>query len=145
MFSETANNVIKARLNFSAPESMKLKDSVKPTEMQGKTIKIDEIIVSIKPKKDKQTKEVVLTKKGEVVYQPTVFVAFDGNKYFATNSRVLVEQLETISNQKINGIYETKEINVGNVNNLTCKISSTQVKYRDGNYYQQMIFVDSDN
>lgn len=141
--SQLAHDVMTARKNFGAPESMKLREPVKTTDMYGKTIIIDEIVVMNKVKKDDQG-NVIMTKDGQKeIYQPFVYVAFDGDKYFSTKSSILIEQLEALSGIDL-VYYEKKEVIVPEVKGLKALISTEKVKYRDGKLYDQCIFKDAE-
>lgn len=138
-----AHEVTTARKNWGAPESMKLKDSVSTRDITGKTITIDEVVVMNKKKFDKETKTIVKTKDGNEMFQPIVYVAFGGDKFFATKSAILVEQLERFAKSKLTA-YEEKDFVVPNVKGMTVKIGAEKVKYRDGKEYDQLIFVDDE-
>lgn len=141
--TEVAKNVMRARMNYGAPESMKLRESTKVSDVTGKTITIDEIVVSNKVKKDKDG-NVVKTKDGEKeIYQPYIYVAYDGDFYFSTASQILLEQLEALSGQELRA-YEKLEVKVKKVDGLKVLVSSEKVKYRDGKFYDQAIFNDAE-
>ena len=141
--TEVAKNVMRARMNYGAPESMKLRESTKVSDVTGKTITIDEIVVSNKVKKDKDG-NVVKTKDGEKeIYQPYIYVAYDGDFYFSTASQILLEQLEALSGQELRA-YEKLEVKVKKVDGLKVLVSSEKVKYRDGKLYDQAIFKDAE-
>lgn len=141
-FDNLAHEVVTARKNWGAPESMKLKESVSTKDIAGKTVVIDEVVVVNKKKYDKETKTIVKTKDGKDIYQPIVYVAFDGDKFFATKSAILVEQLERFAKQKLT-TYEEKDFLVADLKGITVKISSEKVKYRDGKEYDQIILADA--
>ena len=141
-FDNLAHEVVTARKNWGAPESMKLKESVSTKDIAGKTVVIDEVVVVNKKKYDKETKTIVKTKDGKDIYQPIVYVAFDGDKFFATKSAILVEQLERFAKQKLTA-YEEKDFLVADLKGITVKISSEKVKYRDGKEYDQIILADA--
>jgi hypothetical protein len=131
------------RKNFGAPESMKLREPVKVTELNGQVITIDEVVISNKVKKDKDGK-VVMTKDGQKeIYQPFVYVAFDNDKYFSTASQLMLEQFEAISKTQLRA-YEKTEIPVKGVKGMVVKVSSEKVKYRDGKMYDQAVLVDAE-
>ena len=131
------------RKNFGAPESMKLLKRIPVEELVGKTITIDEIIVSNKVKKD-DNGNVIMTKDGQKeIYQPFVYVAFDDGSYFSTKSQLLVDQLETLTGQEL-AVFEKKEIPVNKVKGTKVKVSTEKVKYRDGKMYDQYLFLDAD-
>lgn len=140
-FSAIAKDVMTARKNFGAPDSMKLKDSIESKDMVGKTITIDEIIVINRVKVDKETKEIIKTKKGEDVYQAVAYVAFDGDKFFATKSAILIEQLASFCGYEL-VFNEKKDIVVDGVKGMTVTVSEDKVKYRDGKMYPNIIFTD---
>ena len=142
-FDNLAKEVVTARKNWGAPESMKLKDSVSTREWSGKTITIDEVIVRNRKKYDKETKQIVKTKDGKDMYQPIVYVAFDGDKFFASKSAILVEQMERFTDRKLTA-YEEKDFEVADLKGVTVKLGNEKVKYRDGKEYDQLIFVDSE-
>jgi len=140
-FSAIAKDVMTARKNFGAPDSMKLKDAIDSKEMVGKIITIDEIIVINRVKIDKDTKEIIKTKKGEDVYQAIAYVAFDGDKFFATKSAILIEQLASFCGYQLT-CNEKKDIAVDGVKGMTVTIAEDKVKYRDGKMYNNIIFND---
>lgn len=142
-FDKLAHDVVTARKNWGAPESMKLKESVSTKTLPGVKITIDEVIVMNKKKYDKETKKVVLTKDGKEMYQPVVYVAFDGDKFFVSKSAILVEQLEKFSGKKLTA-YELKDFKVDEIKGMTVKISAEKTKYRDGKEYDQLIFADAE-
>lgn len=142
-FNQLAHDVVTARKNWGAPESMKLKESVSTKTLPGVTITIDEVIVMNKKKYDKTTKKVVLTKDGKEMYQPVVYVAFDGTKFFVSKSALLVEQLEKFSGKKLTA-YELKDFKVDEIKGITVKISAEKTKYRNGEEYDQLIFADAE-
>ena len=142
-FSDLAHDVITARKNWGAPESMKLKESVSTKDISGKTIVIDEVIVMNKKKYDKEKKDYVKTKDGKDIYQPVTYVAFDGDKFFATKSALLVEQLERFTGKKLTA-YEDKDFIIDNIKGMSVKIGGENTKYRDGKEYEQVIFLDSE-
>jgi hypothetical protein len=142
-FSLAARDVMTMRKNFGAPESMKLLEPVKTQDMTGKTITIDEIIVSNKVKKD-ENGNVIMTKDGQKeIYQPFVYVAFDNGFYFSTKSQLLIDQLKTITGQEL-VFYEKKEVPVNIKKGTKAKISTEKVKYRDGKMYDQVVFTDAE-
>lgn len=142
-FNQLAKDVLTARKNFGAPESMKLREPVKTNDMTNKVITIDEIIVSNKVKKDDDG-NVIMTKDGQrEIYQPFVYVAFDGDKYFSTKSQLLIDQLVALSKQEL-VFYEKKEVPVKSVSGLKVTISTEKVRYRDGKMYDQVIFKDAE-
>ena len=141
--SETLSTVLTMRKNFGAPESMKLREPVKVTELTGQVITIDEVIVSNKVKKDKDG-NVVMTKDGQKeIYQPFVYVAYNDNFYFSTASQLMLEQFEAIAKTQLRA-YEKSEIPVKGVKGMTVKVSSEKVKYRDGKMYDQAVLVDAE-
>ena len=141
--SEIAHNVMMARKNFGAPESMRMREAVKTTDMKDKVITIDEIVVMNKVKRDDDGNP-IMTKDGQKeIYQPYVYVAFDGDKFFSTKSSILVEQLEALSGEQL-VYYEKKEVPVKKAKGLTVKVGSEDVKYRDGKMYGQIIFKDAE-
>lgn len=141
--SATLSTVLTMRKNYGAPESMKLREPVKVTDLTGQTITIDEVIVSNKVKKDKDG-NVVMTKDGQKeIYQPYVYVAFDNDKYFSTASQLMLEQFETIAKTQLRA-FEKSEIPVKGVKGLVAKVSSEKVKYRDGKMYDQPVLVDAE-
>lgn len=140
-FSAIAKDVMTARKNFGAPDSMKLKDAIDSKEMVGKTITIDEIVVINRVKVDNDTKEVIKTKKGDDVYQAIAYVAFDGDKFFATKSAILIEQLSSFCGYQLT-FNEKKDIAVDGVKGMTVTIAEDKVKYRDGKMYNNIIFND---
>ena len=142
-FNQLATDVMNMRKNFGAPESMKLLKRIPVEELVGKTITIDEIIVSNKVKKD-DNGNVIMTKDGQKeIYQPFVYVAFDDGSYFSTKSQLLVDQLETLTGQE-HAVFEKKEIPVNKVKGTKVKVSTEKVKYRDGKMYDQYLFLDAD-
>lgn len=142
-FNQLATDVMNMRKNFGAPESMKLLKRIPVEELVGKTITIDEIIVSNKVKKD-DNGNVIMTKDGQKeIYQPFVYVAFDDGSYFSTKSQLLVDQLETLTGQEL-AVFEKKEIPVNKVKGTKVKVSTEKVKYRDGKMYDQYLFLDAD-
>lgn len=142
-FNQLAKDVLTARKNFGAPESMKLREPVKTNDMTNKVITIDEIIVSNKVKKDDDG-NIIMTKDGQrEIYQPFVYVAFDGDKYFSTKSQLLIDQLVALSKQEL-VFYEKKEVPVKGVSGLKVTISTEKVRYRDGKMYDQVIFKDAE-
>lgn len=141
--SETLNTVLTMRKNFGAPESFKIKEPVKVTDLTNQVITIDEVIVSNKVKKDKDG-NVIKTKDGQKeIYQPFVYVAFDGDKYFSTASQLMLEQFEAIAGKQLRA-YEKSEVPVKGVKGLTVKVSTEKVKYRDGKMYDQAVLVDAE-
>ena len=141
--SETLNTVMTMRKNFGAPDSMKLREPVKVSDLTGSVITIDEVIVSNKVKKDKDG-NVIHTKDGQKeIYQPYVYVAFDGNKYFSTASQLMLEQFESIARTQLRA-YEKSEIPVKGVKGLVVKVATEKVKYRDGKLYDQAVLVDAE-
>lgn len=142
MFDELAKNVMTKRKNFGAPENMMLKDMVETKDMFGKTITIDNIIVRNKLKVDKDTKEVIKSKKGEDIYQTVVYIAFDGDKFFATKSALIIEEIKMITNTEI-VFREKKDIEITDFNGKKVKIGAGKVKYADKKEYDQPIFVDA--
>ena len=142
-FNQLATDVMNMRKNFGAPESMKLLKRIPVEELVGKTITIDEIIVSNKVKKD-DNGNVIMTKDGQKeIYQPFVYVAFDDGSYFSTKSQLLVDQLETLTGQEL-AVFEKKEIPVNKVKGTKVKVSTEKVKYRDGKMYDQYLFLDAE-
>ena len=139
-FSAIAKDVMTARKNYGAPDSMKLKDSVESKNMVGKTITIDEIIVINRVKVDKDTKEIIKNKKGEDIYQAIAYVAFDGDKFFATKSAILIEQLADYCGYEL-VFNEKKDVSVDGVKGQTVTVSQDKVKYRDGKMYDNIIFL----
>lgn len=142
-FDKIAHEVVTARKNWGAPESMKLKESVSTRKLTGETITIDEIVVVNKKKYDKTTKQVVLTRDGKEMYQPVAYVAFGGDKFFVSKSAIFIEQLERFADKKLTA-YEYKEFTVDGIKGLTVKIGAEKVKYRDGEEYDQLIFTDAE-
>lgn len=138
-FGDIAKDVMTARKNFGAPESMKLKESIDSKDMVGKTITIDEVIVINRVKYDKETKEVIKAKDGSDIYQAIAYIAFDGDKFFASKSAILIEQLETFSGTKLTA-KEKKDFTVSKIAGESVTISTEKVKYRDGKMYDQIIF-----
>ena len=122
------------------------KSNVDIRSKSGKSIDqitIDEVIVRNRKKYDKETKQIVKTKDGKDMYQPIVYVAFDGDKFFASKSAILVEQMERFTDRKLTA-YEEKDFEVADLKGVTVKLGNEKVKYRDGKEYDQLIFVDSE-
>jgi len=142
-FDKLAHEVVTARKNWGAPDSMKLKESISTKTLDGKTITIDSVVVMNKKKYDSKTKQIVTTKDGKTIYQPLVYVAFDKDKFFVTKSAILVEQLERFTGKKLVA-YEEKDFVISEMEGLTVKIGKEKVKYKDGDYYDQLIFTDSE-
>lgn len=142
MFDEIAKNVMTKRKNFGAPEDMMLKEMVESKTMNGKTITIDSIIVRNKVKKDKDTGEVIKSKAGNDIYQTVVYVAFDGDKFFATKSPLVIEELNEITSTKVN-VMEKKDIVVDALNGKKVKVTTDKVRYADKKEYDNIIFVDA--
>lgn len=142
-FNKLAHEVATARKNWGAPEDMKLRDSVSTKTLAGNVITIDSVVVMNKKKYDKKTKDIVKTKDGKIMYQPVVYVAYGGDKFFVSKSAILVEQLERFSGKKLTA-YEEKDFVVDAIAGLTVKIGAEKVKYKDGNEYDQLIFVDAE-
>ena len=142
-FNQLARDVLTKRKNYGAPESMQLREPVKTQDMTNKIITIDEIVVSNKVKKDDDG-NIIMTKDGQKeIYQPFVYVAFDGDKYFSTKSQLLIDQLTALSGQEL-VFYEKKEVSVNKVKGLKATVSTEKVKYRDGKYYDQVILKDAE-
>ena len=142
-FNQLAKDVLTMRKNYGAPESMKLREPIKTQDMINKSITIDEIIIMNKVKKDDDG-NIIMTKDGQKeIYQPFVYVAFDGDKYFSTKSQLLIDQLVALSGQEL-VFYEKKDVSVNKVKGLKAKIITEKVKYRDGKYYDQVLFDDAE-
>lgn len=140
-FSEIAKNVMTARKNYGAPEAFKLKESVESKNMTGKTITIDGCIVVSKIKYNPETKEPIMSKTGEPIYQSVAYIAFDGDKFFATKSTPLIEQLESFSGIKLI-VKEKAEIEVPKIAGLKATVSTVKVRYADGKDYDLPILND---
>ena len=143
MFSETKKNVIRARENFAAPEAYKLLQRADTREMTGKVITLDSIIVTSKVKYDTETREPILKKNGEPVFQQIVFVAFDNGKYFSTKSMLLLEELEMEFGIKLK-FNEVKEVTIDKVKGAKVKVATEKVRYADKKLYDQIIFEESE-
>lgn len=140
-FNQSAKNVMLARKNYGSPKTMLHRINVSSQELVGKTITIEDIVISIKPKRDNETKEPILNKDGKQIYQPYAYVAYDGDKYFVSKSGILIEQIESISDTQLRGIYEQKEISIDTLNGETVSIGTEKVPYRGtGKDYDQIIF-----
>lgn len=145
MFTSSKNSVIKTRQNFGCPDSMREYQNVPATDYKRKTITIKECVVVNKPKKDRDTKDYIRNKNGDIIYQPITYISFneDGeDKFFATSSKVLVEQLAKIEDKQL-VYYEDKTIVCDTVAGQKCKIGSMKVKYRDGQEYDNLILEDA--
>lgn len=145
MFSEAKNNVIKTRQNYGAPDEMKEYQNVSAIDCKGMKITITGCVVVNKPKKDKDTKDVIVSKNGNVIYQQITYISFNDNgedKFFATSSKVLVEQLSKIEGKDL-AVYEEKSFTCDKVIGQRCKIGSMKVRYRDGKDYDNLILEDA--
>ena len=144
-FNQIGEVVKLARMNYGAPDSMKERTPVKTTDMINKTIVIDEIVVMNKLKRD-ENGQPVKSKKDPTkdIYQPVVYIAFDGDKYFATKSGFLIDQLKEITSEQLVYFYEKQNITIPDVNGVKVKITQEKVKYRDGKLYDQIKFVDAE-
>ena len=147
MFNQAVKEVKLIRLNYGAPKEFELRERVKTRDMNGKTITIDNLIVSNQIKKTKNEKGeyvTVMTKDGsKPIYQPLVYVGFDDTKYFVTKSQMLIRQLERLSNKTL-VYYEEKDVKVDAVIGCKVLISGESVKYADGDYYEQIVFNDAE-
>ena len=147
MFNQAKNEVKLIRRNYGAPKEFELMERVKTRDMNGKTITIDNLIVSNQIKKQKNDKgeyETVMTKDGsKPIYQPLVYVAFEDGKYFVTKSQMLIKQLERLTNKTL-VYYEPKDVKVDDVIGCTVVISGESVKYADGKDYEQIVFNDAE-
>lgn len=146
-FDKAITEVKTIRLNYGAPDEFKLKTRSKVSDLYNHEITIDKIIVvnHVKTQKNKETGEYedVKTKDGSrFIYQATAFVAYDSNKYFASNSQMMIRQIERLTNTEL-VFYEEKTIEVPNIKDVKVKIVSEKVKYKDGDSYDQPIFANA--
>lgn len=146
-FNQAVTEVKLIRLNYGAPKEFELRERVKTRDMNGKTITIDNLIVSNQIKKVKNDKgeyETVMTKDGtKPIYQPFVYVGFGKDKYFVTKSQMLIRQLERMTDKQL-VYYELKDVKVDDVIGCTVVISGESVKYADGKDYEQIVFNDAE-
>ena len=146
-FNQAVTEVKLIRLNYGAPKEFELRERVKTRDMNGKTITIDNLIVSNQIKKVKNDKgeyETVMTKDGtKPIYQPFVYVGFGKDKYFVTKSQMLFRQLERMTDKQL-VYYELKDVKVDDVIGCTVVISGESVKYADGKDYEQIVFNDAE-
>ena len=142
-FSKLGHDVMTERSNYGAPDSMKLKESIPSKDMEGRVITIDEVIVMNKKKYDKKKKEYVKNKNGEQVYQGIAYVAFDGDKFFACKSAILITQLEKFAGKKLIA-YDEVDFDVPNIKGTKVKIVTEKIKYKDENMYDNIIFADAE-
>ena len=146
-FNQLGKEVKLMRANYGAPESFMLKERVKTSDMSGKKITLDNIVVSnqVKMDKNREGKYVpVKTADGSKdIYQALAYVGFDGDKYFVTKSQLLIRQLERLTGETL-VFYEPKETEIQQVKGTTIIVSSEKVKYADGKDYEQIIFDDAE-
>lgn len=140
-FNNLARKVVTGNKNWGAPESMKYKECVPTNDMSGRTITIDECIVVNKKKYDPSSKTTLKNSRGEDIYQPVVYVAFDGEFFFATKSSLLIGQLRMLTGKELVE-YRDSSYEIPEVAGSRVSIGADKVKYRNGSYYDQLIFTD---
>ena len=133
----------KIEMNRGAPEFYLYRDKIDVAKITD-VITIDNITIKVTPKFEKRNGNYVITedgrykqmtnKKGEIIAKTTVFVGFDGDKYFATNSAPMCAQLRAIFGDdypdfdKIGALFDIHEFNGSKV-----RIITTPVKYASKN------------
>lgn len=133
----------KIEMNRGAPEFYLYRDKIDVAKIND-VITIDNITIKVTPKFEKKNGNYVIDedgrykqmidKKGEVIAKTTIFVGFDGGKYFATNSAPMVAQLRAIfmddypDFDKIGALFDIHEFNGSKV-----RIITTPVKYSSKN------------
>lgn len=141
--SQNLKEVMLKRKNWHAPVSMQLRERVSKDDLKDVIFTIDQIIVCNRVAKDEDGK-IIMTKDGQKeIYQPQVYIAFDGDKYLSTKSKIMVEQLENISDQQL-VFYEPKDVEVTGVKGLKVKLGNEKVPYGNGKSYDQPVLLDAD-
>lgn len=145
MFDEIAKDVMTKRKNFGAPEIMCLKELNEMKNLIGQTITIDSIVARNKIKYNTKTNEPLMTKKGEPIYQCVIYIAYNGDKFTATKSPLIIEELKMLCDDTF--IFnEKKDVEITVLNGTKVKIGTDIVtlgKGKDAKDYDYPIFVDA--
>ena len=103
--SQNLKEVMLKRKNWHAPVSMQLRERVSKDDLKDITFTIDQIIVCNRVAKDEDGK-VIMTKDGQKeIYQPQVYIAFDGVHFSLAclaNSNIFLNTLNFICKDSAN-------------------------------------------
>lgn len=112
MFDDILTDNKLAKDNFYAPESMKNRQKFKDKviNLDG-VITLDDAVIRIDYAKDPKNGYQVKTdeKTGEPIITALVYIAYNGNMYFQTNSRTLVNQIVTIWERENEKSFRVKD------------------------------------
>lgn len=147
----------KLEANKGAPEFYVNREKIDVAKIND-VITIDNITIKVTPKFEKKNGNYVKTedgrykqmvnKKGEIITKTTIFVGFDGDKYFATNSAPMCAQLKAIfmddypDFDKNGALFDIHEFNGSKVRIVTTPVKYTS-KNGDEKEYDRPIFANA--
>lgn len=139
-FTECKKKAKLIKDNVGCPDSFKTRVKVDVSTVTNKNIVINDCAIVVKEKKKKilvdpndENKgyvwEVVKNKKGEIIYQPTIFIGFD-DKYIVSNYENLIDIVIVASSLDIS-FDHPETYTVSNLIGEKVKVGSEMVEYKD--------------